>query len=161
MVLLNHWSTTESNMPYTLPCHILFHALAKFQSLWKHTVCFILLSEASFFLFRMQSTNVGSSKLYQSQISINSFILFSYRVFFVCEFLLITWHLWTADNKRKTMAIQHKSQAVIERTWYTGRWCQQTSWIWTLSWHLFSSVQFSSVQSLSCVWLFVTPWIAA
>ena len=24
-----------------------------------------------------------------------------------------------------------------------------------------SSVQFSSVQSLSCVWLFVTPWIAA
>ena len=25
----------------------------------------------------------------------------------------------------------------------------------------FSSVQFSSVQSLSCVWLFVTPWIAA
>ena len=109
----------------------------------------------------MQSTNAGSSKLYQSQISINSFILFSYRVFFVSEFLLITWHLWTAGNKRKTMAIQHKSQAVIERTWYTGRWCQQTSWIWTLSWQLFSSVQFSSVQSLSCVWLFVTPWIAA
>ena len=25
----------------------------------------------------------------------------------------------------------------------------------------FSSVQFSSVQSLSCVWLFATPWIAA
>ena len=26
---------------------------------------------------------------------------------------------------------------------------------------LFSSVQFSSVHSLSCVWLFATPWIAA
>ena len=26
---------------------------------------------------------------------------------------------------------------------------------------LFSSVQFSSVQLLSCVWLFVTPWITA
>ena len=25
----------------------------------------------------------------------------------------------------------------------------------------FSSVQFSSVQSLSCVWIFVTPWITA
>ena len=24
-----------------------------------------------------------------------------------------------------------------------------------------ASVQFSSVQSLSCVWLFVTPWIEA
>ena len=26
---------------------------------------------------------------------------------------------------------------------------------------LFKKVQFSSVQSLSCVWLFATPWIAA
>ena len=32
--------------------------------------------------------------------------------------------------------------------WYSGSWC-------------FSSVQFISVQSLSCVWLFVTPWTAA
>ena len=30
-----------------------------------------------------------------------------------------------------------------------------------LCFYLFSSVQFSSVQSLSCVWLFVTPWIAS
>ena len=30
-----------------------------------------------------------------------------------------------------------------------------------LSWKNFCSVQFSSVQSLSCVWLFATPWIAA
>ena len=29
------------------------------------------------------------------------------------------------------------------------------------SWHLALSVQFSSVQSLSRVWLFVTPWILA
>ena len=30
------------------------------------------------------------------------------------------------------------------------------------TWYLLStSVQFSSVQSLSCVWLFVTPWTAA
>ena len=27
--------------------------------------------------------------------------------------------------------------------------------------HSYTVVQFSSVQSLSCVWLFVTPWIAA
>ena len=33
--------------------------------------------------------------------------------------------------------------------------------IWWKSWDSFSSVQFSSVQSLSCVWLFATPWIAA
>ena len=32
--------------------------------------------------------------------------------------------------------------------WYSGSWC-------------FSSVQFISVQSLSRVWLFVTPWTAA
>ena len=36
---------------------------------------------------------------------------------------------------------------------------------WSLfSWgqlYMFSSVQFSSVQSLSCVWLYVTPWTAA
>ena len=29
------------------------------------------------------------------------------------------------------------------------------------NWHLYYSVQFSSFQSLNCVWLFVTPWIAA
>ena len=35
--------------------------------------------------------------------------------------------------------------------------------MWCLSWKIEvkTSVQFSSVQSLSCVWLFVTPWIAA
>ena len=32
---------------------------------------------------------------------------------------------------------------------------------WTRIYHLGGSVQFSSVQSLSCVRLFVTPWIAA
>ena len=35
---------------------------------------------------------------------------------------------------------------------------QQHSWKSSILWH---SVQFSSVQSLSHVWLFVTPWITA
>ena len=35
-----------------------------------------------------------------------------------------------------------------EESWAPKNWC-----FWT--------VQFSSVQSLSCVWLFETPWIAA
>ena len=33
--------------------------------------------------------------------------------------------------------------------------------VWTWSIHSIARVQFSSVQSLSCVWLFATPWIAA
>ena len=34
-------------------------------------------------------------------------------------------------------------------------------WSWDKHYEGYSSVQFSSVQSLSCVWLFVIPWIAA
>ena len=37
-----------------------------------------------------------------------------------------------------------------------GRWHGQ--WLFRLASYL---IQFSSVQSLSCVWLFATPWIAA
>ena len=33
--------------------------------------------------------------------------------------------------------------------------------VWVAIDHSISSVQFNSVQSLSCVWLFATPWIAA
>ena len=33
--------------------------------------------------------------------------------------------------------------------------------VWLAIDHSISSVQFNSVQSLSCVWLFATPWIAA
>ena len=33
--------------------------------------------------------------------------------------------------------------------------------LWLVSLSVMPSVQFSSVQSLSCVWLFVTPWTAA
>ena len=36
--------------------------------------------------------------------------------------------------------------------------CRFDPWVWKIPW---SSVQFSSVQSLSHVWLFVTTWTAA
>ena len=39
--------------------------------------------------------------------------------------------------------------------WFTLGWCQATVLV------VLSSVQFSSVQSLSHVWLLATPWIAA
>ena len=78
----------------------------------ENTLCFTPLSEASFFLFHMQSTNVGSAKLYQSQISINGFMLFSYSVFSVCEFLQlhdISWQqvtrLWPC-NVRISQALK-------------------------------------------------------
>ena len=53
---------------------------------------------------------------------------------------------------------------VITPSWLSVSW---RSFLYSsvYSWHLFlifsASVQFSSVQSLNCIWLFATPWIAA
>ena len=41
-------------------------------------------------------------------------------------------------------------------------WWHSTKFYWVLTiWQALTWAQFSSVQSLSCVWLFVTPWTAA
>ena len=45
--------------------------------------------------------------------------------------------------------------------WYILSWGSCHSDVCTEKWDLFCDIQFSSVQLLSSVWLFVTPWIAA
>ena len=46
-----------------------------------------------------------------------------------------------------TTEVGHHSQCILSRS--------------TRCWYILLLVMFSSVQSLSCVWLFVTPWTAA
>ena len=53
-----------------------------------------------------------------------------------------------------TIVIGRKTSSKIIEKW-TQYWKEYSSW------EFMCSVQFSSVQSLSRVWLFVTPWIAA
>ena len=55
-----------------------------------------------------------------------------------------------------------KSQAwAIKKLWKSSLNTHQTQRTQIHLRHLSACVQFSSVQSLSCVWLFATPWIAA
>ena len=57
---------------------------------------------------------------------------------------------------------RESSQPCVSYVSCIGRWVLYHYYhLGSPNWYEFSSVQFSSVQSLSCVQLFVTPWIAA